>query len=244
MHQLSVASKNHKVVASPAGPFVPSTYLEERADDASAASSYHSRRLRSRSRGGSVSRSRDIVQDVYDRMGVNYVRGRPSIESFLKDPAIEADKSSANKDVSTLSTGDYSSEVKHTVSRLSNQWPPTNGTAEKGSTHSRAYSVPGKQLHRSSFHTPARISAVDSRDEAAKDHGAPEDERDTISVFSAKSSKSVKERISIYGESLRALNKPPSYTFIVIPDNVAISVKKSATFNQSSCCLNELAIKK
>jgi hypothetical protein len=31
-------------------------------------------RSRSRSSRGSVSRSRDIVQDVYDRMGVNYTR--------------------------------------------------------------------------------------------------------------------------------------------------------------------------
>lgn len=35
---------------------------------------------RPKSPGRAVSRSRDIVQEVYDRMGVNYVRGRSSIE--------------------------------------------------------------------------------------------------------------------------------------------------------------------
>jgi hypothetical protein len=43
------------------------------------------RRSRSGSTGRSSALGSHIVQDVYDRMGVNYIRGRPSIENLLED---------------------------------------------------------------------------------------------------------------------------------------------------------------
>jgi hypothetical protein len=67
----------HKVVAMPSSAFggmsVGAVVSSENTDHRA---STPRRRSRSRSIGrkGSVSRSRDIVQDVYDRMGVNYTR--------------------------------------------------------------------------------------------------------------------------------------------------------------------------
>lgn len=205
-------SRGHKVVALPPGPFDLMSYQDRQMGDDASASSYHSR-LRSRSRGGSVSRSRDIVQDVYDRMGVNYVRGRPSIDTGLKDN----DQMSKGQDVSprrskfgiNATPGSHSDEASK--GRISSQWPPATSSPDK-SSHSRSFSVTGpkdrngrRSMPFASSRSFSRTLGGDQRDEEVKTD-VPDDERDAISIVSAKSSKSVRDRISLFGTSVRATN--------------------------------------
>lgn len=154
------------MVAMPSGPFEGFNYHERKGDDGSI-SSYHSRyRSRSNGRGPPVSRSRDIVQDVYDRMGVNYVRGRSSIENLLEQNRPSSGESqgdgqdlpnsmnrvnSRHSEFGTSSTmkpgnltGDNSSGHQRSgqCGRLANKWPPVtpngpNGSDDNGSSHSR-----------------------------------------------------------------------------------------------------------
>lgn len=193
-------------MALPTPPFDPKRYQDKQSNDDTSVSSYHSR-LRNRSRGGSVSRSRDIVQDVYDRMGVNYVRGRPSIEALLQD------KDTGDSAKPTSTPGNLSA-------RNVAQWPPvstprSSENEEKASTHSRTFSLPPagpkdrndrKSMPPVTSRSFSRKHMADQRDEDSKtvDFQAPDDERDAISLVSAKSSKSVRDRISIYGSSIRA----------------------------------------
>ncbi len=167
MSELNNIYHGHKVVAMPSSPFDGLSYLEKKGDDGSI-SSYHSRyRSRSNGRGASISRSRDIVQDVYDRMGVNYVRGRPSIDSILDQNRAPGDtKKGSGQDmqrsiphmntrqseVGTASTKKPGSIVVDSTSghqrsthrgRLTRQWPPgppggvSNDNDDNGSSHSR-----------------------------------------------------------------------------------------------------------
>jgi hypothetical protein len=203
---------SHKVVAMPTAPFDPTSYKERPASDDASVSSYHSR-LKNRNRG-SVSRSRDIVQDVYDRMGVSYVRGRPSIETLLQDkiPGGSAQKSKAIASPSMEANSGH----QRTASRgsVSSQWPPvatprSNENEEKVSSHRKVPGPKDSNNRRTSMPLSAsrsfsRKHTADQRDEEAKtvDFHAPDDERDEISVVSAKSSKSVRDRISMYASSV------------------------------------------
>lgn len=83
--------KGHKVVVMPSGDEIGLKSPTWNADNKT--TSPYRRRSRGRSTERSpVSRSRDIVQDVYDRMGVNYTRGRSSIDSLVEDNAAKQPK--------------------------------------------------------------------------------------------------------------------------------------------------------
>lgn len=80
--------EGHKVVAMPNSSFGGKTVRDVVSGRNTERRTDYRNRTPTRRRSGSlgkspVSRSRDIVQDVYNRIGVDYIRGRPSIESLL-----------------------------------------------------------------------------------------------------------------------------------------------------------------
>jgi hypothetical protein len=91
--------EGHKVVAMPNSAFGGKTVRDVVSSVNIDYTNSSPTRRRSRSIGRSpASRSRDIVQDVYNRIGVNYIRGRPSIESLLDDSNIVVLPPSGNKE--------------------------------------------------------------------------------------------------------------------------------------------------
>lgn len=93
----SVLSNNHKVVAMPhpstlgdmsGGRDTASTRTGRSRGGRSTGRSRSPRRIRrSNSAGRTVNRSRDLIQDVYDRMGVNYTAGRSSMSNYGNEEA-------------------------------------------------------------------------------------------------------------------------------------------------------------
>lgn len=232
----------HKVVAMPTGPLgVPShheRFSPHKGDDSSV-SSYHSRASR-RSTGRGA---RDIVQDVYDRMGVNYIRGRPSIESLLQGSKELGDIVNSTNAKSEPGTGFQRSNTRHSEfgtatsttmgagtytadaragardrpvsrGRLSTQWPPvgTSVSVDNEESHSRTV-MTGKTPTNLSEALPTKprttrsylqnFKTDDQRDDGKNsDVLAPDDERDEISIVSAKSTMtSVRERVGLFGGS-------------------------------------------
>ena len=250
MSDLQNLYHGHKVVAMPNGTLGVTSCHErqtsQKADDASSISSYHSRaHSRSSSRGGSISRSRDIVQDVYDRMGVNYVRGRPSIESFLQDNKGLGDATKPNNEdhgtsfqrknlrqsnfgSSVLTPGDVANGTSNgggyrpvPRGRVGAQWPPVSNDGERKESSNSKNEVSAATISSSTFGNPNKggpnerrsmpqTSAMsylqhlsaDHRDEQTRESfiHAPDDEREEMTVVSAKSTKSsVRERIGLFG---------------------------------------------
>ena len=184
---------------------------------------------RSRSNGGSA---RDIVQEVYDKMGVNYVRGQPTnLDTLLThnkdlgagDNRDEPQPTATRRSIShTHAFGSLNGSSKTppiprpSRGRLSQQWPPPGPKEEPEATSAVSVSsiksrFDRKVLPSSSPTGSARSPQVDRRDmdETRAIFNQPDDERDTTSVVS--SSKSVKERISMYRASTGAGHRVQLY---------------------------------
>ena len=185
---------------------------------------------RNRGNGGSA---RDIVQEIYDKMGVNYIRGQPTnLETLLtqNNGGGETRKSSSEPQAaatrSILRSHAYgnandSSKTppipRPSRGRLSQQWPPP-GPIEEPESASVVVSVSGmkSRFDRKSLLTSSPVGSATNHqverrdiDEARAVFNQPDDERDTTSVVS--SSKSVKERISMYRASTSTGQRPQLY---------------------------------
>lgn len=202
-------------------PFAQRGRLEPSED--SAALPYY-RRLRSRSGGRApASRSRDIVQDVYDRMGVNYIRGRPSIDNLLEDNKAlghqdqEAEQSDS-RGRSGLRPNLAVGARQRSRSHGRRQWPPSSNTESEKSTvevkstpknpeshnwykpsPNGGYKAERKSMPYGSSKSLLDVHGSDKRDEDSHTAAieAPDDERDGLSVVSGKSMKSVKSTKSV-----------------------------------------------
>jgi hypothetical protein len=140
-----------------------------------------------------VSRSRDIVQEVYDRMGVNLIRGQDSIEFYDNNNS----KISINSETKTVDQSRdrgsfYTSNATHCYS------PMTIGDDRSFST------APERRIKRHSF-------SVDKRnDQDGSCRGIVlEEERD-----GQYSPVSVKSRISIFGGSKSVASRRNSFAHL------------------------------
>lgn len=240
----------HKVVAMPSSAFggmsVRDVVSSQNKDYRDSTPGRYRPRSRSRSIGSRTgSRSRDIVQDVYDRMGVNYTRGRPSIENLLEDnkglanqdstarpiqpcdPTRSTSRGPANYEPYTARGRDDQAHSNYdrrprslSRGRLNSLWPPTNSESSYANVNSNSSTadlviLPTKSTdqkargnyvanQRRSMPQPIRQSYPESREDESRDEGARhhEEEVDARSV-DARSTVSVKSRISIYGAPAR-----------------------------------------
>jgi len=169
-----------------------------------------------------VSRSRDIVQEVYDKMGVNYVRGQPtSFESLIGGNNDQTQQSGTRetqgrpttprsifRNLDPTSSTDENKKTPPTPrpsrGRLTQRWPIMS-TEEATETKATSVSVSDMKslFDRTSTPTPlpTKNSLIEKRDidDARAVFTQQDEERDTRSVIS--SSKSVKERITMYRAS-------------------------------------------
>ena len=201
----STPDSSHRVVVMPSSEF--------RGTGASQNTDYQYstpyRRSRSRSIGRkSGSRSHDIVQDVYNRMGVNYTRGHSSIENLLEDNKGLVSKSSNQKNARQLSSENPFQAVpkpksrgRSTTRRIERE--PSTSTKAKSPTdrdsilqtlnHSRSFNGERNDGH----------SYFESRDDDHRQEAARNDEDAEARSVGARSVLSVKDRISAFETSSR-----------------------------------------
>jgi hypothetical protein len=235
MPDMSKLYNGKGVVAMPSEP-MSFERLHRGGDEISVSSGgsrYGQYRIRSRSRSngrpssGSISRSRDIVQEVYDKMGVNYVRGQhTSLETLITNTKGLGANQRDTRDVevhpttprSILRTHDFGSANGNNKTpplphpsrgRLSQQWPPpgpmdeptlmtkTNATSDSNIKKSRFDRMSLPSLSPAGA-SPSPQAEMRDIDDNRKLFAQNDDDRDTTSVVS---SKSVKERINMYRAS-------------------------------------------
>jgi hypothetical protein len=187
--------KSHNVVAMPPRESLGSLGVQDFQKSHDESKTPTSRRPATPSRKGRVpvSRSRDIVQEVYDRMGVNLIRGQDSIEFYDNNNS----KISINSETKTVDQSRdrgsfYTSNATHCYS------PMTVGDDRSFST------APERRIKRHSL-------SVDIRnDQDGSCRGiVQEEERD-----GQYSPVSVKSRISIFGGSKSIASRRNSFAHL------------------------------
>ena len=158
---------------------------------------------RSKSPGkGSVSRSRDIVQEVYDRMGVNYVRGQNSIELYDNNSSISINSETKKVIQSASRYGSNASNASNAT-----HCAPVRGTKKESE-------VIAQRSGFSSFHQKCQSLSVDTRNDQEEriDRGnniVQDEERNER--HSTRSTRSIKSMISTFGGGKSVASRNSSY---------------------------------
>ena len=138
-----------------------------------------------------VSRSRDIVQEVYDRMGVNYVRGQNSVEFFDSNGSITIN--SETKMVTQSSTR-ISSNISNVSSVIASNVPRASEIPNHQQTTKQKTTGGSRNDNAQSLSVDTRNDEDAGSSDTNKAQDEERDERQSI-----RSTRSVKSMLSAFG---------------------------------------------
>mmetsp|Transcript_711 Transcript_711/g.1574 ORF Transcript_711/g.1574 Transcript_711/m.1574 type:complete len:403 (+) Transcript_711:2-1210(+) len=173
------------------------------------------------------SRSRDIVQEVYDRMGVNYVRGQNSVELYDSTSSISINRghrsvvefeSTSSISINPLTKNctqsyDRESPVPSILSRKSGAYIQNDQPKENSSGRSDIVAQRNSYSSLVQNHHLPSAETRDEQDEKSLNRNSTYDDEERLSLRSARS---VKSMVSVFGGS-KSLPNNRSGFFIYKP---------------------------